>query len=187
MDLKNAVELGAIADLTPDPVNANKGTERGQYMLTESMQRLGLGRSVVTDKNGILIAGNKSHATAGAIGIGETLIVRTTGDRLVVVQRDDLDLSAPTSSEAYQRARELSIADNQAALVGIAYDAGSLTQYIGEGVDLDPWFLGDELEAILTDALEEVADSEADNMGDRSGKEINCTCPNCGHDFVKTF
>ena len=178
------IEKGAIADLTPDPSNANQGTERGQYMLTESVQSLGLGRSVVCDRNGILIAGNKTHATAGAIGLGETLVVRTTGQQLVVVQRDDLDLNAPTSSEAYQRARELAIADNQSSFAGLSWDAEVISEYIGEGVELDKWFFPEELEAILTGLETEIPELDEEIASDR--KELGCVCPSCGHEFVRS-
>jgi hypothetical protein len=181
------MKKGNIADLTPDPINANAGTERGTYMLTESMQRLGVGRSVLVDKHGTLIAGNKSHATAGAIGIEDTVVVNTTGDRLVVVQRDDLDLSAPTSSEAYQKARELSIADNRSSEVGLSWDASALSEYIGEGVELDSWFLPDELETILSNELSQIDGDNEEGMSDRPDKEIDCTCPNCGEKFVRTL
>jgi hypothetical protein len=179
------MKTGKISDLIPDPSNANKGTERGSYMLDASVRRLGVGRSIVADRNGIIVGGNKTYAAVGALGIDDIVIVETTGDRLVVVQRTDLDLSAPTHTDEYQRARELSIADNQSALVGISYDAPVIAEYIGEGIELDTWFLPAELEAILTPEL-----NAMDGGGDgenRSPQEFQCTCPNCGHEFIKTI
>jgi hypothetical protein len=38
------VYTGTLADFSPDPRNANKGTERGAIQLEESLRRLGAGR-----------------------------------------------------------------------------------------------------------------------------------------------
>lgn len=48
-----------LSELVPDPQNANKGTERGRYMLEHSISSLGAGRSVLVDKNNVLIAGSQ--------------------------------------------------------------------------------------------------------------------------------
>ena len=50
-----------ISDLTPDPQNANKGTERGRGMIEDSLRRLGAGRSILVDKHNRVIAGNKTQ------------------------------------------------------------------------------------------------------------------------------
>jgi hypothetical protein len=49
-----------LADLTPDRKNANKGTPRGSQMIEDSFRQYGAGRSILIDKNGLIIAGNKS-------------------------------------------------------------------------------------------------------------------------------
>ena len=45
--------MKTIRDLTPDPSNANRGTERGSALLETSIERYGLGRSIVADRNGV--------------------------------------------------------------------------------------------------------------------------------------
>lgn len=168
------VLTGTIADLTPDPHNANKGTERGLYLLRESIQRLGLGRSIVTDTHGTIIGGNQAHGVAGSVGLTETLIVKTTGDRLVVVQRDDLDLSADPGSPEYIKARELALADNRAGEVNLAWDAEVLVDY-AEVFPLEDWFRADELGDIFESAQAvewaDVAESaEGDGSTDETGQ-----------------
>lgn len=96
-----------ISDLIPDMENGNDGTEIGRFALEKSIDRLGLGRGIVIDRDNRIIAGNKTHEVAGAIGLNKVLIVPTTGDTLVVTQRVDLDL------EEDDRARELAWADNR--------------------------------------------------------------------------
>lgn len=57
----NKTENAKIADLILDPRNANTGTVRGLQVLEDSLGEVGLGRSVVTDKHGTIIAG--AHIT----------------------------------------------------------------------------------------------------------------------------
>jgi DNA modification methylase len=151
------LQRGKVSDFTPDPANANRGTERGRKMVRESVERLGAGRSIVVDKNGIIIAGNQTHSQTD---LEEALIVRTKGDQLVVVQRSDLDLSAPIDSDEYRRARELAIADNRSSQVGLSWDSETLSEYMDEGVDLDTWFMPEELEEILGDDFEPTEEDE---------------------------
>lgn len=53
-----------ITDYLPDPHNANRHTERGAAMLSDSLQELGAGAALVVDKNGVVIAGNQRLETA---------------------------------------------------------------------------------------------------------------------------
>src|ERR1700733_5030787 len=89
-----AVVNKKIDELTPDKMNANKGTARGRAMIEASLRSYGAGRSILIDKkNGKIIAGNKTAENAGAAGIEDVLIVQTDGTKLIAVQRMDLDLS----------------------------------------------------------------------------------------------
>jgi DNA modification methylase len=132
-----------LAALALDPANPNKGTERGRAALAESLKRLGAGRSIVVDKHGVAIAGNKTIEAARAIGLEGTIVVPTRGDQLVVVQRTDLDL------EHDPVARELSIADNRVAELGLEWDAAQLAAIVGEGADLAAYFSDRELTQLL--------------------------------------
>jgi ParB-like chromosome segregation protein Spo0J len=127
-----------ISDLTPDPSNANRGTERGSYMVRKSLEKLGAGRSVLVDKNGVLIAGNKTAEAAYDIGMEEAIVVPTDGTRLVVVQRTDLDLATDP------KAKELAIADNRAGEVGLAWDEEVLSG-LAQDVTLGDWFTPEEM------------------------------------------
>ena len=48
-----------MTTIKPDQHNANKGTERGKELLDQSIKELGAGRSILVDKDGHVIAGNK--------------------------------------------------------------------------------------------------------------------------------
>ena len=142
--MTKAKSIRSIADLHPDPHNANKGTQRGRGMLEHSLHTYGAGRSVLADKHGNLIAGNKTVEVAVDIGL-PIRVVQTDGKELVVVQRTDLDLDQDSA------ARELAIADNRVQQVSLDWDAGELLAAANE-LDLSKLFTKDELAEVTAGA-----------------------------------
>ena len=122
--------IQTIGDLTPDPRNANRGTERGVGMLERSLRQYGADRSILVDKHGVVIAGNKTLEQAAALGL-DVEVVRTDGTKLVAVQRTDLDLATD------QDAKELGVVDNRSGQVGLDWDPPNLETVLG-GMD-DPY------------------------------------------------
>jgi hypothetical protein len=120
-----------LSSLIFDDKNANKGTQRGRKMIAASLERLGMGRSIVVDRNGRIIAGNKTVEAARKLGIKKMQIVRTDGDTLIAVQRTDLDLKKD------KRAKELAVADNRTAELDLNWDKQMLASL---DVDLGAWF-----------------------------------------------
>lgn len=139
-----------ISELTPDNINANKGTVRGAAMLEKSLREYGAGRSVLVDKSGRIIAGNKTIEAAGSIGLENALMVETDGTQVVVVKRTDLDLDSP-------QGRGLAIADNRVAEVGLEWDLEALEK-IGEELDLGEFWFPEELELPSIDFSDETED-----------------------------
>jgi hypothetical protein len=127
-----------LSELIPDPQNANKGTERGRYMLEHSISTLGAGRSVLVDKNNLLIAGNKTTSVAYESGFENAILVETDGTELVVVRRTDLDLTTDS------RAKQLAIADNRTGQINLNFDAEVLLK-LDKEIDLSGFFTNDEL------------------------------------------
>ncbi len=148
-----------IADLKPDKKNANKGTQRGRGMVEASLRETGAGRSIVVDKDGRIIAGNKTlEAWADIAGADDVVIVPTDGTKLVVVQRQDLDLNDDTGM-----ARKLAIYDNRAGEIGLEWDLEELSASMQNGLDLSPFWNDDEMKELFTgfdDALTGSADAE---------------------------
>jgi hypothetical protein len=126
-----------LSDLQHDPHNANRGTPRGRKTLATSLQQFGAGRSILVDKDGIIIAGNKTAEQAAAAGINDIILVPTDGTELVVVQRTDLSMDDPKS-------RGLAIADNRVSEVGLQWDSAILGELATE-MDLKPFFTDAEL------------------------------------------
>jgi DNA modification methylase len=135
-----------IADLKPDKKNANKGTQRGRGMVEASLRETGAGRSIVVDKDGRIIAGNKTlEAWADIAGADDVVIVPTDGTKLVVVQRQDLDLNDDTGM-----ARKLAIYDNRAGEIGLEWDLEELSASMQNGLDLSPFWNDDEMKELFT-------------------------------------
>ena len=87
-----------------DQANLRVHPEKNANAIRASLKQFGAARSVVVDGDGIVRAGNGTVEQAKAAGIEKARIVKTTGDELVVVVRDDL---TGTEAVAY------GIADNR--------------------------------------------------------------------------
>lgn len=139
-------EITSTKDLKFDAQNPNSGTQRGDYMLELSMQQTGVNRSVVVDKNGVLVAGNKATGKIleqGLVSPEDIVVVKTRGEKLVVVQREDWDIYKDAQARLY------SYLDNQAALVGIELTGDYLEQHEAQGVDFSTFLYPEELEALF--------------------------------------
>ena len=160
-------------NVTPDPHNANCGTVRGRALLEKSLRELGAGRSIVADKHGTIIAGNKTLDVAVSVGI-PTRVVETDGHELIVVQRTDLDLSEPTGM-----ARRLAYADNRVGQIDLEWDAAALLADATAGLDLDAvGFRADELAAIFV-GVPQPPPTDGDGQ-----PAATVTCPKCGAEFT---
>lgn len=134
--------IESLSDLVLDPQNANEGTARGTHLLDTSLEKFGAGRGVVVDRNGYVIAGNKSVELALARGL-KLKLVESDGTTLVAVQRADLDVNDP-------RTRELAYLDNRAAEVGLAWKLDQLQADLAAGIELGGMFTPQELAKLLT-------------------------------------
>jgi len=145
-----------LTAFTPDPENANLGSERGAEVLDHSLRTYGAGRSILVDRDGVVVAGNKTQEAALAAGLDRAIVVKTDGTRLVVVQRTDLDLDGD------DRARALAYADNRAGQLGLVWDVDRLLSDVAAGVDLGRLFSPDE----IADLVGQVVKADKRNMAD---------------------
>ena len=120
-----------IEQLAQDQHNFNKGSEQGQELMERSFKEMGAGRSILIDRNGNIIAGNKSQKAAIAAGIKKVRIIETTGDELVAVKRTDVDID---SAEG----RKMAYLDNLTTQVNLTWDQTELqaVQADVEGFDI---------------------------------------------------
>ena len=111
--------------------------------MEDSLRKYGAGRSILLDREGRIIAGNKTAERAADIGLDEVIVVRTKGHQIVAVQRDDLDLHHDPE------ARALSIADNRVGEVDLAWDSEVLEALKDDGVDLEPLWSENEWNLLM--------------------------------------
>jgi hypothetical protein len=157
------IEHKTIFDFITDPNNANIGTERGQAMLENSLRESGAGRSIVVDKHGVVIGGNKTITGAANVGIENAVVVHTTGDKIVVVQRDDLDLKED------ETAKRLALYDNRVTEVNLVWD----TEFISSNQDmLSGLFSEREIEAILSETRDS-GEIDVSEFQEASNQDIN--------------
>ena len=155
-----------INELIPDDHNFNKGTEEGAALMDKSFKEHGAGRSILIDKDGRIIAGNKSQRAAIAAGIKKVRVIETTGDELVAVKRTDISLDS-------KEGREMALADNVTTQVNLAWDEVELKAVAAEveGFDPEAWgvegiCLGDAEEE--TPVVEDDFDEEKDHVEARA-------------------
>ena len=122
-----------IEELEQDLHNFNKGTEAGQQLMERSFKELGAGRSILLDRNGNIIAGNKSQKAAIAAGIRKVRVIETTGDELVAVKRTDVDIDTAEG-------RKMAFLDNLTTQVNLTWDE---TEIQAVQADVEGFDVGD--------------------------------------------
>ena len=153
------IKKAKLKDLIQDDRNLNKGTERGQQLIEKSLRELGAGRSLLLDKNNRIIAGNKTHKNAEALGMDDVIIVETDGTKLVAVKRTDIDLDS-------QKGRKMAMVDNVTTQVDLAWDTDELDA-VAEDYDIDLVEWDMELDGEVPDlnnAQEDDFDEEKDEI-----------------------
>ncbi len=150
-----------ISELIPDHANANKGTERGRYALEASLRQYGAGRSILLDKNGRIIAGNKTVEVAADVGLEDVVVVQTDGKQIVAVQRTDLDIDSPEG-------RGLAYADNRVGELSLEWDAQQVLADLDAGMDLSGLWRQDELDELLADFQPKTTEGDTEPQIDRA-------------------
>ena len=91
-------------EITIDPRNYRIHGDENKRLIHKSLIECGAGRSVLTDRNNVLIAGNGVYEEAQKLGL-KVRIIESDGKELVVIKRTDL------STEDEKR-KLLALADN---------------------------------------------------------------------------
>lgn len=164
-----------LTDLIPDARNANKGTERGLRLLDDSLREDGAGRGILLDRNGNVIAGNKTLERAVDQGFQEVIVVPTDGKTLVATQRLDVDIDSP-------QGRRMALRDNRVGQVDLDWDADELQALANEGVDLSALWNEDELYELLK-VVPDFQPTSEDEQG-RLDQKKPIICPHCGMEFT---
>lgn len=120
-----------IEDIKKQEHPMNRGTQFGKNLLKRSLQMLGLTRSIVVDKNDIVLCGDKVLDTARELGIRKVQVVETTGDTLIVVKRTDVDASS-------RKGLEISLVDNLCSEQNLNWDAKEVIWNSNKNMSFNP-------------------------------------------------
>lgn len=93
--------------------------------MEKSFNELGAGRSILVDKNGNIIAGNKTQLAAMAAGIRKVRVIETDGTELVAVKRTDVDIDSA-------KGRKLAFADNQTQVLDLMWNEDTISEVVNE-------------------------------------------------------
>ncbi|MDR0692435.1 MAG: hypothetical protein LBF69_05300 [Prevotellaceae bacterium] len=88
-----------------DERNYRKHDERNKALIKKSLEECGAGRSIVTDKDNVIVAGNGVYEQAQALGL-KARIIESDGKELIVIKRTDL-------STTDEKRKLLAMADNR--------------------------------------------------------------------------
>jgi hypothetical protein len=129
------------------------------------LSEFGTGRSILVDRDGVIVAGNQTAQQAALAGIEDVILVPTDGTKLVVVQRTDLSMDDP-------KACGLAIADNRTAELGLEWNPEILGE-LAQEMDLQPFFTdAEQAEITGIDELDPCADAEWEGMPAADNEDV---------------
>jgi len=145
-----------MQELKFDPRNYRIHDEKNKRIIRKSLEDCGAGRSVLVDKNNVLIAGNGVYEQAQTLGL-KVKFIESDGKELIVVKRTDL-------STDDERRKLLALADNYSSDLS-AFDIEAILEDFS-GNDLDAWEF-DLSDIDIDDELIELDNKRAGCLKDR--------------------
>ena len=127
-----------LSDLTSDPQNARKRTDRSTELIKESLGRYGAARSIVIDEENRVLAGNGTIEGAKAAGIKSVRVIETDGNEIIAVKRIGLSEEDKVG---------LALADNRTSDLS-EWDQ-EMIHRLSEEHDLSPWFEQEDLDELF--------------------------------------
>jgi hypothetical protein len=165
-------EIKSLDDVKLLRRNPNKGSERGNKVLDDSLHKLGAGRSIVVDVNNEVLCGNKTAQKANEMGL-KVRVVETDGHELVIVKRTDLNLEDDVGGKA----RSLVYADNRVSELDYDLDAEVLAQDVLDGIDLSWQYSEDEMKKALQEEQDRMNRANNEQATDEASYKFMVTCP----------
>lgn len=140
-----AKDKAKLSDFTVQQKNVNRHKNRGMKALSDTIENSGWIGAITCAKNGETFAGSaRLEVSYDRFGDEiEPITVHTTGDRPVIVIRDDI----PTASDP--KAVKLGVADNRISEINYDPDIELLIEINDEIIQLDDLYYEDELAALV--------------------------------------
>lgn len=161
MAAKSTTRTIALADLIPDPENANLGSARGDAAIAESIARFGFVDAGVIDKDGMLIGGNKRTLAAESLGMEDAIIIKHDGKTPIYLQIDDFDLDSDDPA-IRKRSRELAYYLNRTGQLSLTWNPERFASDEDSGLDLSSLWLPEEAKELRLSLTTAAPDEEFD-------------------------
>lgn len=157
-----------MEEIKLDENNYRVHDDRNKQLINKSLKEYGAGRSVLLDREGVIIAGNGTYEQAKELGI-PVKVIETDGSELIAVKRTDL------ATEDVKR-KGLAIMDNSTT---------DLSRFDTSKLQND--FSVPELQDMGVPMLE-VSDADIDGFfkdddSVQEKKKKTITCPHCGEEI----
>lgn len=177
-DLYDYIREGDLSEFRPQSTNARIHPARAIGLLEQSIGKVGWLGAVTVAADGEAFDGSlRLETIATALDGTKPIVVDVDGTRPVIVRRTDI----PNADTPL--AREASVWANRVAEVS-EWDYPVLADWQAEGdIDLGEMWYPEELAEWEVPIPGDSGDDGGGDMGEP--KEINCTCPNCGHQFSR--
>lgn len=155
-----------IKDIKQDKRNYRIHDDRNKDLIRKSLNECGAGRSILTDSEGEIIAGNGVYEQAKELGM-PVKVVETDGSELVVVKRTDLKTND-------DKRKKLAVMDNSTSDssrfdIPLLQTDFSVPELQVMGIDIPD-----------TQNIEDFF-TEEENKPEKKPKMVKC--PNCGEEF----
>lgn len=124
-----------------DPRNCRIHGEMNQRLIRKSLSECGTGRSIVIDRDNVMIAGEGVYEQAQALGL-KVRIVESDGKELIAIKRTDL-------STGDERRKLLAFADNRTSDTS-EFDFSVIVEDFGTDL-LGDWGITDETDSLFKD------------------------------------
>lgn len=151
-----------------DQNNYRLHSDKNKRLIRKSLEECGAGRSILLDKDDVIIAGNGVYEQAHDLGL-KVRIIESDGSELIAIKRKDL-------STRDERRKLLALADNRTGDTS-EFDFSAILADFKED-DLECW----ELELPFGENVD--IDEFFDKVDSGSGKKPKkVICPHCGEEF----
>lgn len=114
-----------MSELTKDPNNARRHTDRNKALIRQSLEELGAFRSIAVDGDDVIRAGNGVFEQAQELGL-KVRIVEAAPDELIAVKRPDLTGDKAARAALYDN-QTAELSEWDAEVLGILADSSPQT------------------------------------------------------------
>lgn len=181
-------EFQDIRDLKSDPKNARRHNPKNIGTIVDSLHEVGVGRSIVVDEAGVVLAGNGVLEACGEAGIHRVQVVDADGETIIAVRRTGLTPEQKIRLALFDnRASDFSADEYDLEILSALAPTGALKGLwspveIECLMDMPPAVEWKEFTGEESEELDTAFSQEMENTAKEKSSRV-CTCPQCGYQW----